>query len=343
MPAFMRLAMGTILTGMALAVTPHLAHAQIGGFLKKKIADKAAEQAASKAAERMGVEQAGGLRVAPVDFNESVLEITDARLDAFLAIEQVPAAAKKEYPAWAAEQERTVKDRSARYEGEKREYDRRLAAHEAERAAYEKAAHPHEECKAKASGAFAQAVADPAAAKMAVSMNTLSPAEQEAFSRRMEAREKRMQQAQASGDMQLVMAIRDSADADMQKTLGVSMAELQAAGARTSAAHQQMQAAQAKCGPAPVEPPPFRLAEPLKPDQVLLEEQYIAMRVAQAITAAGMDENSYAVLRERLEAFASGKDAKSGSGIFTESEVKVLEARYEDLKPAVQARKRFKF
>lgn len=312
-----------LLAGAAAATimfAPGAAEAQLGGFIKKKVGDKIADKV-------LGPEQSGERRAPAPKFSEDVLEITEARLGQLLKgieAEEAAVASAKQQEAAA---KKTAESQKAAYQAAKREYDARQKE-------YEKAADAYTKCQMAAVGQGMKAamIGNPAAMKMAQALAQLPPEERDAFQKRMEARQEKIEAAQERNDVPALNRLKEEADADMKKTLGVSMTELQAGGAASGNAMAQMQAQQAKCGPEPVAP-----QEPRNPADVEIDVRD-SVRVA-AVRASGLAEGQYAILRERVAAWLASKEKKRSLGLygFTDGELAILAAKHETLKAQAAA------
>jgi len=123
----------------------------------------------------------------------------------------------------------------------------------------------------------------------------------------------RMRAAQARGDMAEVRRIADSAG-----KIGM------AGNAVVQSASTEQTAEVAKtCGARPV--------EPTKPE---LEDKLDYQDVRDAgLQASGMNDQAYAIMRERIVPFIQSKGKNSGGMMYTKAEAEVLAARLDDLTP----------
>ncbi|HEU5174285.1 MAG TPA: hypothetical protein VFT96_05995 [Gemmatimonadaceae bacterium] len=168
-----------LLVGL-LAATPAAAHAQLGGFLKKKIGERVADKV-------LGQDQSSSdSRGADPTFDEDLLEITDARIDQLLRGLKAEAAAGAAAMRAQAQAKQTAPARRAAYVAAKKKYD-------ADADAYEKAARAQGSCQMEVVGRSVNtAMANPAARQMMEAMMKLPEAEREAFQARIEARQEKM-------------------------------------------------------------------------------------------------------------------------------------------------------
>lgn len=238
--------------------------------------------------------EAGATPRAPT-YNDRVLEITDARVDQLL----------KGYGAEAASvkaSERELAAARAVYEEENRKHPARLKQyekdHEAWKACQERVVKPAE-AKAKADAQRAQ--------------DEVTGGDEAAFERKMADVQKRIQAAQAAGNMEEVMRLADS----LQKNIGMKSANTVA---QSSA---ELQEAGRTCGAEPERPDP---PVPPSANQANLDEA--------GAGAAGLSPEQYAILKERTQA-AIDEDGRmrvsSASWAFSADELAVLERRAEAL------------
>lgn len=301
------------LAGVVL-IAPVSAEAQLGGFIRKKVENKIADKVLG--------EQSSGRRAPAPKFDEMVLEITEARIDQLLS---GLAGEEKAFASASASAARARQQGAAR----KASYEADMKAYEAAEREYAKKAREVSQCQMAVVGrASSAAMANPAALKMAEAMMKLPEAERDAFQARVEARQEKMQAAEDRGDKATAAKLAAEMDADMKKTLGVSMADMQQGGMQGGGASANLAAEQQKCGEVPQ--PPVR---PEDPDDATVSVRDSVQRAAYA--ASGMEGQQYSVLRERVSAWFAAKEKKRGSlgsyG-FTDEELAVLERRHADLK-----------
>lgn len=306
------------LAAAAAMLLPAPADAQIGGFIKRRVENAVANKVLGEGSER---------RAPAPKFDEQVLEITGARLDQLLRGVEAEEAALKSAREAEARAKQQGEARRAAYEAERREYDRKAAEHEV-------AARKYMECQmgALGSGMRAAGAPSPAMTKVMQRMAALPDAEREALQERIEARQEQMQAAEARGDKATQARLAGEMDADLQKTAGISLADLQAASAQSSVGVAALQAEGAKCGPEPVPP-----VEPQDPTQVTIDVRD-SVRTA-AVKASGLGESQYSILRERVAAWLAGKEKKRplGNYGFTDGELAVLDERHAALKARQRA------
>jgi hypothetical protein len=305
-----------LLMGLIVA-TPAAAHAQLGGFIKKKVGDKVADKVAGRV---LGEEQ--GSSRAP-KFSANVLEINADRIGQVL--------------------------RGLDAEGSAR--DAAMApfrSYETARAAYERAISEMTTCHQRASAAYdasagsatmalatsSSAAMTPAMMEFTQRMAALPEKDRDALEARMAKAAEDMAAANDRGDTQTAMRIGNAAKADMEKTVGVPMpaaaapsASSQANAAKVMGAQEKLQSDMARCGTtaptAPVEPPGYSNANAAVRDSVR----------AAAVRASGLEPAQYAILRERMSAWLAIQNGKSaGSYVFASGEIEALEARERDLR-----------
>lgn len=231
-------------------------------------------------------------------FNDRVLEITNARADQLLKGYAAEAAALRT----AGQRQSTAR---AAYEEENRKHPARLKEYEQKHAAWEDCQVKHvKPAEAKAKKDVKQA------------QDEVTGGDQAAFERKMEDVKKRIQAAQAAGDMNEVMRLADS----VQQGMGTKSATA------ATQASAEMQAAHDKCGAEPVRPEP-----PTPPS-----EQAANLDDAGA-KAAGLTIEQYAILKERVQA-AVNEDGEvqvpSSMWAYSSNELAVLEKRGRELDKA---------
>jgi hypothetical protein len=234
-------------------------------------------------------------------FNDRVLEITDARLDALLA------GYKAEMATLDAADQKHGAVRAA-YEDANRKHPARMKEYEASHKSWEQCRDTHvkpAEAKAKKETEAVQA--------------QVTGGDEEDFERRMNEVGARIQAAQANGDMAEVMRLSDS----LNRAIGMTSADA------AQKATGDMQAAAAKCGPEPVRPQPP--TPPNHPD--------LGLDRAGA-EAAKMTPEQYAILKERVR-YAVREDGKvevtSSMWAFSGDELEAMEKRGPELYQAAQA------
>lgn len=231
-------------------------------------------------------------------FNERVLEITGERVDQLLKGYSAESAA-------LASSEKQLAAARAAYEEENRKHPARLKEHEKNHQAWQS-------CQDK--------VVKPAEAKaekqMKQSQDEITGGDQAAFDGKMEDVRRRMQAAQAAGNMEEVMRLADS----LQQNVGMK------SGTAAIQASSELQAAGSKCG-----------AEPQRPEPPTPPSSNTANLDAAGSKAAGLTEEQYAILKERTQA-AIGEDGEvrvpSSSWAYSADELAVLEQRGTELHKA---------
>jgi 4-alpha-glucanotransferase len=240
--------------------------------------------------------EAGGSK-APT-FNDRVLEITNQRADQLLKGYAAEAAALRQ----AARQQAVAR---AAYEEENKKHPARMKEYETSHAAWK-------DCQAKyVAPAEAKAKKD-----VQQNQDEITGGDQAAFERRMEDIKKRIQAAQAAGDMDEVMRLADS----LQKGMGNKSAAV------ANQASAEMQAANEKCGAEPVRPEP-----PTPPSQQGPNLDDTGAK------GAGLTVEQYAILKERVQA-AVAEDGQvqvpSSMWAYGSGELAVLEKRGPELNEA---------
>ncbi|HUF34723.1 MAG TPA: hypothetical protein VMN37_02180 [Gemmatimonadales bacterium] len=231
-------------------------------------------------------------------FNDRVLEITDGRVD------QVLAGYTAEAAALAAEERKLTAARAA-YEEENRQHPVRLKE-------YEKSHRTWQSCQ----DGVVKPAEEKARADLQKSQDEITGGDKDAFERKMEALQKRIQAAQAAGDMAEVMRLADS----LQQGVGMK------SGMAAAQASADMQAAGSRCG-----------AEPVRPEPPTPPPSNLPNLDAQGAKAAGLTAEQYAILKERTQAALDegGKvQIPSSSWAFSAAELSVLEQRGADLNRA---------
>ena len=295
-----------------MTLAPTAAEAQLGGFLKKKLEDKVADKV-------LGPESSS--RAPAPKFDDQVLEITEARLDQLLKGVEAEGAAAESARRAEARAKQQGESRRASYEAEKKAYDTKMAEFQA---AYEK----YTKCQMGVVGrGAATSMQNPTMMKMAQKMMALPDAERDAFQERVEKRQEAMQAAEARGDKATQAKLAAEMDTDLQKTVGISFAELQAANASSGQGAMNMQAELNKCGSEPVPP-----KEPEDPTMVSIDVRD-SVRTA-AFRASGLSDAQYSILRERVAAWLAHKERNRSLMRygFTDGELAVLQARHSALK-----------
>lgn len=303
-----------LLTGLIVAPLP-AAHAQLGGFIRKKVGDRVADKVANAV---VGEDGSRGPK-----FSATVLEITGERIDQVLR---------------GLDAEGTARDAAMAP----------FRSYEAARTAYERALSELTTCHQRASAAY-DASAGSATMAMAASSATAMTPEMMEFTRRMAAlpekeRDALMARAEKAaeemaaandrGDTQAAMRIGNAAKADMEKTVGMPMpaaaaptAASQANANKVMGAQQQLQSDMARCGATPPTPP-------VEPEGYADANRTVRDSVRAAATrASGLEPAPYAILRERMSAWLSVKNGNpAGSYVFATAEVEALEARERELR-----------
>jgi hypothetical protein len=231
-------------------------------------------------------------------FNERVLEITTARVDQVLKGYGAEAAAL----TTAGQQQAVAR---AAYEEENKKHPARLKEYEQKRAAWQ-------DCQDK--------VVKPAEAKakkdLQRSQDEITGGDEAAFERKMQDIQKRIQAAQAAGNMDEVMRLADS----LQRAMGMK------SGASAMQASAEMQAAGNKCGAEPERPEP---PTPPSENGPNLDEA--------GSKASGLTTEQYAILKERIQA-ALNEDGEvqvpSSMWAYSSDELGVLERRGAELHKA---------
>jgi len=228
--------------------------------------------------------------------------------------------------AAARKQEAAAKQQA---QSRKASYEADLKAYEVREREFNKAAKAYTDCQLATVGAgMKAAMQNPRMMQMAEAMMKLPAPEREAFQQRMTALQKRMQAAEKAGDVATATRLKNEADADFQKTLGIGFQDMQAAGTQAAVATQQaQQQGAAQCGQPPVEP-----VRPVDPSEVQVDVRD-SVRVA-AKRASGLSAESYAILRERVAAWLASKEEKRSLDRygFTDAEIAVLTERHAALK-----------
>jgi hypothetical protein len=228
-------------------------------------------------------------------FNERVLEITDARVDLLLKGYAAEAAALKASERELAAARVVYEEENRKHPARLREYEKN---HEAWKTCQERVVKPAE-ARAKADAQRAQ--------------DEVTGGDEQAFERKMEDVQKRIQAAQAAGNMEEVMRLADS----LQKHVGMKSA------ATVSQSSAELQEAGRTCG-----------AEPKRPDPPVPPSANQANLDQAGADAAGLSAEQYAILKERTQA-AIDEDGRmlvsSSSWAFSGDELAVLEKRAGEL------------
>lgn len=297
----LRIALAACLLGAA----PVAADAQLGGFIKKRVADKVADKVLG--------EQQGSPK-----FTSTVLEIDGERLDQLIRGIDAEVAARDAAmkPFRAYEMERAAWERKQR---------EMVACHERAGEAYNTAA--------GGLAARSMGTADPAMMEFQRRMMALPEKDREALQARMQRTAEAMDRATARGDTLEAARIALAGKADMERTIGMPMpvASMQSRPsqseiAKVASGAEKMQADMAKCGTtmpgAPTPPAGYENAQERVRDSI---------RVA-AVGASGLEEAQYATMRERVTAWLAVRSGKAPAGYaFTKEETAALEARASDL------------
>ncbi len=244
-------------------------------------------------------------------FNDRVVEITDDRAEGLLA------GFRAELAALDASDKERASARAA-YEEENKRHGARLREYEGKNKAWQ-------DCQ----NANVKPAQDKAERKGKKAEEDFTGGDQEAFDRRMEELSKRMEAAQAKGDMATMMAITDS----ISKSAGV------ASSMEAGKAGKELQAASEKCGPEPVAPEPPTPPSDAGPN--LEAEGSTAANEAMSSDDKSADDKSsdekitpeqYAIMRERVRPVCGG-----ASGGFSDTEVAAINKRKSDLCKADKA------
>jgi hypothetical protein len=238
-------------------------------------------------------------------FNDRVVEITDERAGGLLA------GFRAELAALDASEKKRASARAA-YEEENKRHAARLKEYEGKKRAWQ-------DCQ----DANVKPAQDKAEKKAKKAGEDVTGGDQEAFDRRMEELSKRMEAAQAKGDMATMMAITDS----ISKSAGVA-SSMEAGQAGT-----ELQAASEKCGPEPVAPEPPSPPSDAGPN---LEEEG-STAANQGLPSGGkITPEQYAIMKERVRPTVCG-GSEAASGGFSDTEVAAIKKRKSDLCKADKA------
>lgn len=220
-------------------------------------------------------------------------------------LEITPEAVDRLARGLAAEQEMAARVEAQDLHAIDRENEAARKAHERDRDAWEKRYKDWKRCN-EGIGRRAEAAMGPAP----------SADDQKAL----EAVANRARAAKERGDMAEVMRLTDS------------IAKALAPGAQrmTTTANAAQAEAASKCGPEPQEPPYPTLKQPL---------DYRSVREA-GMKASGYDDAQYSILRERVVPFLVEKRS-FGRMVYTEGEVKTLEAKRPVLEPWADVLQRY--
>jgi hypothetical protein len=234
-------------------------------------------------------------------FNDRVIEITDARIDALLAGLDAELAALDAADGTHASVRTT-------YEEENKQHPARLREYETEHQAWRQC----QDTNVRPAEAKAKREADAGQAQVKGS-------DEEGFERRMNAIAERIKVAQAKGDMGEVMRLSDS----LSQAVGAPSA------AAANKASGDLMAAAAKCGAEPARPQP-----PTPPSQPDLNLD------AAGASAAKLTTEQYAIMKERVR-YAVREEGKvevtSSMWAFTGNELTAMEKRGAELYKAGQA------
>jgi hypothetical protein len=248
--------------------------------------------------------------------NDDVLEITDARISQALKGLAAEEAEVKRVAAAEAAAKKQVEADERDYQAKTKEYERQMTIFRPKAEAYTK-------CMQEAQATSMAVTQDADVANVNQKMASMSEADQEQLQKRMEVLQQRMQAAQARGDQVAMRALADTAMREMQQSTGVSMAEMQRAGQKSA---QAAMAGPQKCGAAP--------QEPTEPRRVERESVDGTRAVTLAgVKASGLRARPYAILRERLAAYAYLGD-KAGTTLwaFSPAELAALKPRMAEIK-----------
>lgn len=307
-----------LLCAAALVAAPSAAHAQFGKLkdLGKKAAGsvverKVEDEASKKAAGAVSAADAGAAaRPRAVAFTEDVLEITEARLA------QLSRGVDAEEAARPAAEKRFQARLAAAKEAD-RTYETRRAAYDREYAAWDRKKTEIEACNDKVARKYENAGA--ADEKRSQEIHEKLDAEMtESKEARLEALSERMQAAQKRGDQAAVRALADTVQREMAGVMAAGR-EGMAVAQRSQATSAAMERESKACGTVP--------PAPKNPDAGGYVDSDMARHEASAAgaKAAGLSERQYAVLRERVEAYArmKGRTGRS-SYAYSAGELQVL-------------------
>lgn len=238
-------------------------------------------------------------------FNDRVIEITDERAAGMLV------GFRAELAALDASDKKRASARAA-YEEENKGHAARLKEYEGKKKAWEA-------CQ----NANVKPAQDQADKKAQKAEEDMTGGDQEAFDRRMEELSKRMEAAQAKGDMATMMAITDS----ISKSAGVA-SSMEAGKAGT-----ELQAASEKCGREPAAPEPPTPPSDAGPNL----EQEGSTAANEGLPSGGkITPEQYVIMRERVRPMVCGGSG-GASGGFSDTEVAAINKRKSDLCKADKA------
>jgi hypothetical protein len=228
-------------------------------------------------------------------FNDRVLEITDGRVDQLLKGYTAEAAALKASERQLAAARVAYEDENKKHPARLKEYERN---HQTWQSCQDRVVKPAE----------AKARAD-----MEKSQDEITGGDEAAFERRMQDIQKRIQAAQAAGNMEEVLRLADS----LQQNMGMKSA------VAANQASAEVQEAGRTCG-----------AEPVRPDPPTPPSANQANLDAAGAQAAGLTQEQYAILKERTQAAIDEEGTmrvSSSSWAFSGDELAVLEKRADEL------------
>jgi hypothetical protein len=237
-------------------------------------------------------------------FNDRVIEITDERAEGLLA------GFRAELAALDASDQKRAAARAA-YEEENKRHAARLKEYEGRKKTWQ-------DCQ----DADVKPAQDKVDKKATKAEEDITGGDKEAFDRRMEELSKRMEAAQAKGDMAEMMRISDS----ISKSAGM------ASSVEAGAAGTELQAAMQKCGPEPAAPEP-----PTPPSDAQFNvEQEGTTAANQEVSSGGkITPEQYAIMKERVRPVVCGGSGASGG--FSESEAAAINKRKSELCKAGKA------
>ena len=308
----------TLLAALALSMLAPMSSAEAQfDRLKKKMGDAIAEKA--------GVKTPGGPREDDkLEFDDRVVEINAARLDGFMRGLEAEASATVRYKQESAALKERAKANRGEYEAKRKAYEK------AERE-YDIASKAYMDCQMKAAGkGLASAMSmlrDPAIQKFNERIMAMPPAEQQRFSKRMEALGEQLEAAEARKDAAAAASIKRTSISEAAKATGLTEADVEKAIYAGQKAGEKAESAatagSASCGTQPVAP-----VEPKDPADAEAALGSLESYVEKAVTkASGIDGYPFGVMRERVQAFVKNANGYA----FRKSELEVLRARRAEL------------
>jgi hypothetical protein len=292
------------------------AHAQFDR-LKKKMGDAIAEKAGVKA-------PGGPVENDKLEFDERVVEINASRLDGFVRGLQAEASATARYKQESA----AIKERAKANRGE---YEAQKKAYEKEQRDYDAKMKTFTDCQMKVAGkAMASAIGmlgDPAIKRFNERVMAMPPAEQERFSKRMEALGEQLEAAEERKDRAAAESIRRTTISEAAKATSLSEADVEKAMQAGKKAGDNVKGAvnaeSSACGSQPVEP-----VEPKDPSDAESTLGSLDSYVSKAVEkASGIDNYPFGIMRERVQAFVKNANGYA----FRKGELELLRARRDEL------------